>query len=889
MSQATFSDSSNISSEVIALAEQLKTLYDVELHKKKFKSTTLKTLKAIISRHLENQDTFFITTASKKKTRTVKAKFSKLEKELFSFDWVIYLFLITTAIKILLKEIEDFRNRLISSRKILITIEIEQFLVSFVFIERQTTSSTKVLSVNRFISKEDSFFVLLDIIQESSFLFRDTEEEIIFESRLENSKFSELSASSKKSKSSKFSELSASSKKSEFSFNSKNSEHILHETKNISRRASFHHQKKKLDKSKKLQILSSQISLENYSFTHQTSSRVQSIRQISRVQSDVHLFQFSHLTNLKELFITRFFIVSTISSSETLIRSNTNTALSEEYFSNAFSIVFRQYNIQSLQELIQRNFDFLESILSKVINSQFDSAESFSNITSQNLSNSISSSLESNRKESSQNNITIQKKSVSFISFTTSFSKNQINSFLSFSTLSFDSFFQQFRSSFFSNSFISFVKSIFSSRLSAKLNRDLNSSRIQKLNDCTVEKISQEIFTNFVSVNIYSTKITSVMSTFEENVSLSSVSNLTQQDIQEIVLFKFNLFAQNVQSQTQAKTVEATIDVVATTKKDSFRTSDVKFFDFQLNSSYESDDVVQIKRNLYYRDVYLFVKRIKNVVIMSETNAVRINLSACLRDSTQVWYTEDLSDLKKKALRTLENDANHWCNALLKKFKKFVAFALNYLIIERYTLNDVRANRNISSFVFQIMRHAKVANIANLHDQLTWAYNVIASELIKDIDSFDENTSIMTFLKNLKTKKDIWHRIYSRKFNSSRTESEFSQYQINFSNSFFSEYEQTTYTQKQYRSSFENVSEQRNYQRFQANDNVFLKDKVSVRVQKIFDEYNQQTRFSNITFDFRFSNITIDQTQFSDFETQQVRNQAISAWDQNASQENTIN
>jgi hypothetical protein len=86
MSQATFSDSSNISSEVIALAEQLKTLYDVELHKKKFKSTTLKTLKAIISRHLENQDTFFITTASKKKTRTVKAKFSKLEKELFSFD-----------------------------------------------------------------------------------------------------------------------------------------------------------------------------------------------------------------------------------------------------------------------------------------------------------------------------------------------------------------------------------------------------------------------------------------------------------------------------------------------------------------------------------------------------------------------------------------------------------------------------------------------------------------------------------------------------------------------------------------------------------------------------------------------------------------------------------
>ncbi len=126
------------------------------------------------------------------------------------------------------------------------------------------------------------------------------------------------------------------------------------------------------------------------------------------------------------------------------------------------------------------------------------------------------------------------------------------------------------------------------------------------------------------------------MSTFEENVSLSFVFNLTQQNIQEIILFMFNLFAQNVQDQIQAKTIETTVDVVTNVKKSSFRVSDVKFFDSQLNSFYDSDDVVQINRDLYYKNVYLFVKRVKDAMIMSNAKIVRTNLSICLRETTQV-------------------------------------------------------------------------------------------------------------------------------------------------------------------------------------------------------------------------------------------------------------
>jgi hypothetical protein len=135
--------------------------------------------------------------------------------------------------------------------------------------------------------------------------------------------------------------------------------------------------------------------------------------------------------------------------------------------------------------------------------------------------------------------------------------------------------------------------------------------------------------------------------------------------------------------------------------------------------------------------------------------------------------------LKKKNISHFKRKTNHWCNVLLKKFKKFVASTLNYLIIERYILNDVRANRNISSFIFQMMRHAKTVNIADLHDQSIWVYNAIVSKLTKDINSFDENISIMTFLKNLEIKKNIWQRIYNRKSITLKTKFEFV-YQINF-------------------------------------------------------------------------------------------------------------
>ena len=71
------------------------------------------------------------------------------------------------------------------------------------------------------------------------------------------------------------------------------------------------------------------------------------------------------------------------------------------------------------------------------------------------------------------------------------------------------------------------------------------------------------------------------------------------------------------------------------------------------------------------------------------------------------------------------------------------------------------------------MKHAKTINIANVHDQLIWTYNVIVFELTKNINFSKKIISVSIFFKQLDYKREIWFRIYIRKFNKNSFEYEY--------------------------------------------------------------------------------------------------------------------
>ena len=61
----------------------------------------------------------------------------------------------------------------------------------------------------------------------------------------------------------------------------------------------------------------------------------------------------------------------------------------------------------------------------------------------------------------------------------------------------------------------------------------------------------------------------------------------------------------------------------------------MRFFDSQLDTEFDKDDVIQIEKDTYYKNVFLFVKRIKNQITILKADIVRSNLSTCLRDVAQ--------------------------------------------------------------------------------------------------------------------------------------------------------------------------------------------------------------------------------------------------------------
>ena len=58
---------------------------------------------------------------------------------------------------------------------------------------------------------------------------------------------------------------------------------------------------------------------------------------------------------------------------------------------------------------------------------------------------------------------------------------------------------------------------------------------------------------------------------------------------------------------------------------------DIGFFNPNLPISYSESEVVLIGKKLYYRSIILFIKRIKDLVIIKRYELIRANLKTCLR------------------------------------------------------------------------------------------------------------------------------------------------------------------------------------------------------------------------------------------------------------------
>lgn len=194
-----------------------------------------------------------------------------------------------------------------------------------------------------------------------------------------------------------------------------------------------------------------------------------------------------------------------------------------------------------------------------------------------------------------------------------------------------------------------------------------------------------------------------------------------------------------------------------------FQANDVGFFDpfYDGKSSDTGAGIEHAGKDTYFRDVTIFIDRIKDVARVKGSELLRNNLQICLRGEALEWYTCQLTDNEKRLL-TYGNNCEEWSSALLERFGPTKASGMATIVKEKYTLNDAMRHREPREYAMAIIRAAKVAKLGDVHNQLDIIWNGLDVEFQSDIDPPTIQTTLNQFLTSMDIRKQQWWTKASR-------------------------------------------------------------------------------------------------------------------------------
>ena len=152
------------------------------------------------------------------------------------------------------------------------------------------------------------------------------------------------------------------------------------------------------------------------------------------------------------------------------------------------------------------------------------------------------------------------------------------------------------------------------------------------------------------------------------------------------------------------------------------------YFNSHLDRAHGEGEIVSVGKDVYYRNVVLFVQRLQSLVTFRGAALVKANIATSLQGSALEWYTSELSNFDRD---TLNNNlgVKSWVNTLSHRFKVLTSVALGLLTDEIYSLNDAQARIPPTQYVRTIMRHGIGCNIVDVANQLSFTYQGLAPEL----------------------------------------------------------------------------------------------------------------------------------------------------------------
>ncbi len=298
------------------------------------------------------------------------------------------------------------------------------------------------------------------------------------------------------------------------------------------------------------------------------------------------------------------------------------------------------------------------------------------------------------------------------------------------------------RSSTISTHWKSFL-SIFSSLTSVSFTSLFNDIFIEDFIDSTtsVESSNMSKFSEFS--NQERAQFTSFDTTLELIFSIAQrfeIANIIVAAIKTIQMQQFISSSITVRSQKSM--------ITEFIKK--WTVDEIEFFDSNVD---DVDSIINAKRHVFYKNIYAFVNRLKNMINIREENKLRTILSQCFRNAALIWHFIELSDVKKDLLRQI--NLIFWYQVMINRFKKFTSLILFVLQNFKYTLSDARTEKEFRFFAQQIFRSIKTVNMNSIHNQLTIVWNNLDWQFRANISKSTVITFIRKFLNQINFMSDI--------------------------------------------------------------------------------------------------------------------------------------
>ena len=119
-------------------------------------------------------------------------------------------------------------------------------------------------------------------------------------------------------------------------------------------------------------------------------------------------------------------------------------------------------------------------------------------------------------------------------------------------------------------------------------------------------------------------------------------------------------------------TIITIVDVV-----DIWNFQEINYFDFFYNNKITviDDSIKHVDKNIYIRDVYNFIKRIQNIIIIKNHQLMRDNLYTCFKNKALHWYIVIFISNVKRIIKYDEN-IDEWKRIFLKRWKQFIIFVV---------------------------------------------------------------------------------------------------------------------------------------------------------------------------------------------------------------------